>query len=246
MDDKKAIENAFAEMAPKYEKVVDNELRRIWGWTYQEFVNQLVQMTTIEENDTVLDIATGTGVIPLRLSKERANGNRYVGLDITPTMLQHASQKVQQSPFQKNIQLTCASAMVMPFRNDTFHQITCGLATHHMDTSVLIAEMIRVLRPGGRITVADVGAGPSWKSPVIRFFLRLVAWAYFLPAEGFSRAWAEATAVSNMMTAEQWQSALERAGFVEVEVHKMDSRHAWAPAPIALKASKPNRVEAQP
>jgi ubiquinone/menaquinone biosynthesis C-methylase UbiE len=240
VDSKRAIEQAFAEMAPRYEQVVDSELRLIWGWSYQEFVDQLIQSTSIEDNDIVLDIATGTGVIPLRLSKERSNGNRYIGLDITPAMLQHARHKVQQSEYEKNIRLTCASAMDIPFRNDSFNQITCGLATHHMDTSRLIAEMIRVLRPGGRITIADVGASPSWKFPLMKTFIRMIAFVYFLPAEGYARAWAEANSISNMMTAREWEAALAKAGFTGIRVNILKSRNFWAPAPIALNAIKHN------
>lgn len=240
MNNNKAIANAFAEMAPRYEKVVDSELRRIWGWTYQEFVNQLIELTSIEDNDIVLDIATGTGVIPLRLCKVRANGNRYFGLDITPAMLQQARQCIHGRSFQDHIRLTCASAMDIPFRNESFNQITCGLATHHMDTAKLIAEMFRVLKPGGRITIADVGASPSWKFPPFRWFLRLVAFLYFLPTEGFARAWAEAIAISNMMTPEEWEISVAQAGFANIEVKKLHSKHFWAPSPIALKASKQN------
>ncbi|MEM5775613.1 MAG: class I SAM-dependent methyltransferase, partial [Anaerolineaceae bacterium] len=121
MDQKKAVEEAFADLAPRYEKVVDSELRLIWGWTYKEFVEQLIELTHIEDQDIILDIATGTGVIPLRLSSLHQNGNRYVGLDITPVMLQHASRNITEKRQQQRIQLVCASAMQIPLSGDTFN-----------------------------------------------------------------------------------------------------------------------------
>lgn len=240
MNSRRAIEQAFKELAPRYEEVMDSELRQIWGWTYPEFVNQLLDLTNIEDNDVVLDIATGTAVIPIRLSSERQNGNRYIGLDITPGMLQRARQKIIGGKHENHILLTCASAMKMPFRSGAFNQITCGLATHHMDTAILIPEMLRVLKPGGKVTIADVGASPLWKFMPLRMLLRVIIFFYFLAKEGFARSWAEATSISNMMTAEEWEKALAEAGFLKIEVNKMKSRHFWAPSPIALKACKQN------
>jgi len=238
MDNKKAVKDAFAELAPRYEKVVDLELRRIWGWSYQEFVDQLLSLTTINDDDIILDIATGTGVIPLRLNKVHQNGSRIVGLDITFSMLQHATQNISSSNNGNNIKLTCASSMEMPFTNDSFNLITCGLATHHMDIHKLISEIRRVLKHGGRLTIADVGAAPSWKLLPVRIFLYLAAFIYFLPAEGWARAWAETRAIENIYTADEWEAALAEAGFTDIKVSKLKSRHFWAPTPIALKASK--------
>ncbi|MCE5209109.1 MAG: class I SAM-dependent methyltransferase [Smithella sp.] len=246
MDHKKAVEEAFTELAPRYEKVVDSELRLIWGWTYKEFVDQLIELTKIEDHDLILDIATGTCVIPLRLSKTPNNGFHFVGLDITPTMLQHASRNIAENNQQEKIRLTCASAMNIPFSNDTFDLITCGLATHHMDVTQLIAEMMRVLKPNGRITVADVGAAPVWHFPPYKIVLQFIVFCYFLPKEGWARAWAESRAISNMYTMQEWETALENAGFIQIEVKEMKSKHFWAPSPIALSACKANLAEGNP
>ena len=58
MDSNKAIAEAFTELAPRYEKVVDQELRRIWGWSYKEFVDQLLSLTSV--NDLVMNSQTET------------------------------------------------------------------------------------------------------------------------------------------------------------------------------------------
>jgi ubiquinone/menaquinone biosynthesis C-methylase UbiE len=243
MDQKKAVEEAFSELAPRYEQVVDSELRLIWGWTYKGFVDQLIELSTVKKDDLVLDIATGTGVIPLRLTELYPNENQFIGLDITPQMLQHARRSIAERQREHKIRLTCASAMDIPFGRDTFNLITCGLATHHMNVPRLISEIFRVLAPGGRITIVDVGAAPIWKFPPFKVFLHLVALGYFLPKEGWARAWAETTAVANMYTMQEWENALRIAGFTGIHLHEMKSKHFWAPSPLAMQAMKPLQAE---
>ena len=52
--------------------------------------------------------------------------------------------------------------MQLPFAAGSFDAVICVLATHHMNVRVLLAEMHRVLRPGGRLLVADVAPAPFW------------------------------------------------------------------------------------
>ncbi|MEJ2513096.1 MAG: hypothetical protein P8Y72_16045 [Anaerolineales bacterium] len=72
MNEKKLIIDTFEELSPRYEEVVDAELNLFWGFRYNEFVDTLLKMTTIREQDRVLDIATGTGVIPTKISTEKS------------------------------------------------------------------------------------------------------------------------------------------------------------------------------
>ena len=54
------IIDTFSELAPRYERVVDLELNRFWGSRYGDFVDQLINLTSIKSDDAILDIATGT------------------------------------------------------------------------------------------------------------------------------------------------------------------------------------------
>ena len=49
-----AIIDAFSEIAPRYEEVVDGELRRFWGWSYARFVDRLLELACVNPQDTVL------------------------------------------------------------------------------------------------------------------------------------------------------------------------------------------------
>ena len=157
MEDRANLVEAFSEMAPRYEQVVDSELKRFWGWSYSGFVNILLASIPLKPNDVILDVATGTGVIPSLLYKAGLPGNHIHGLDITLSMLKHAKKRLADQNGHVNQNLVCASAMEMPYANASFTKITCGLATHHMDVKQLISESYRVLQNGGLLTIADVG-----------------------------------------------------------------------------------------
>lgn len=238
MDEQRNIIETFEELSPRYEEVVDAELNLFWGWRYQSFVTTLLQNTKIHQSDKILDIATGTGVIPTHISLSESDYTSIHGLDITFGMLEHARAKFTKSKIEEEIRLTCASAMDMPYRNQSFSLIFCGLATHHMDVSRLLNEMHRITENGGRIRIADVGGSPLWRLPGIKLFIRVAAFFYFWYAENINRAWAEAMALSNIRTREEWHTSLVQAGFTQISIQKLTSKYRWIPEPLLIFAHK--------
>src|SRR5665811_1411228 len=146
MDSTDAVIEAFTELAPSYEKTLDAEVRQMWGISYRQFVDQFIATIPIQDGNDILDVATGTGVIPLRIAQRVSSQCRIVGLDITPAMLCYAQSAVQAAGLSSLIRLVCASGMAMPFGEGAFDVVTCGLGTHHMDGQRLIREMRRVLK----------------------------------------------------------------------------------------------------
>lgn len=239
MEDRENIIETFTELAPRYEEVVNAELNRFWGWSYQGFINQLLQATSIPGTGRMLDLATGTGVIPIRIATEEAGKIPIHGLDITMFMLASAKKKIASGQLQNRIDLVCASAMDIPYATGSFGLVTCALATHHMDVELLLGEIWRTLREGGILSIADVGGSALWQSPVVKFFLRMAAFLYFLFKENLPRAWAESGAVSNVRSKEEWFELLIAAGFREVKITKLKSKYRWVPEPLMIQAVKP-------
>lgn len=238
MGNRSVIVQAFTEMAPRYEQTVDGELQRFWGWSYAGFVENLIDLTPLREEDAVLDVATGTAVIPLKLVRGGKHTGRIVGLDITLAMLRKGRQKIEARGEPSPISLTCASAMSMPYGNGSFDVALCGLATHHLDVAVLLAEMSRVLRSGGRLTIADVSGSPAWRLPVVNTLIRIAAFLYFLPREGFARARSESGALSNVYTGEEWKEKLRETKFEEIQITELPTSHFWSPSPLVIRAKK--------
>jgi ubiquinone/menaquinone biosynthesis C-methylase UbiE len=238
MNDKDNIIETFTELAPRYEEVVNAELGRFWGWSYEGFVNQLIQSTPIPKAGEMLDLATGTGVIPITVASNGHGVSRVHGLDITMSMLTRATKKKLSKNIKSQIDLVCASAMDIPYANNSFDLVTCALATHHMNVSLLLSESWRILKQDGMLSIADVGGSDLWKSPVVKFFLRIAAFLYFLLQENVHRAWAEADAVSNVRSKEEWFDLLVETGFHDIKITKLKSKYRWVPEPLIIQAKK--------
>jgi ubiquinone/menaquinone biosynthesis C-methylase UbiE len=233
------IVGAFSEIASHYENVVDGELRNFWGWSYEGFIDNLIRLTPLDDQDRVLDVATGTSVIPLKLTARQQYRGQITGLDITYAMLTQGKKKITASSANERISLVCANALAMPFRSSWYDVIVCGLATHHLDVGVLLDEMYRLLRPGGRLTIADVGGSAAWRQPLVGSLIRAATFLYFLPKEGAARAKVEAAALTNVLTPKEWETHLTQRHFKQVQVDLLPKSHTWAPAPLVMRAMKP-------
>lgn len=243
MEEREKIVDAFSKLSPQYEKVINQELKTFWGWSYEEFVSELLSDVDDQVEGLILDLATGTGAISLSLYKRRKIKPRIVGLDITFSMLRVAQKKINVLEANSNINLVCGSAQIMPYRNETFSVVLCGLATHHMEIDVLISEIARVIKPRGKLTITDVGASNLWKLPFVKTFLRVVAFIYFLLKNGLSRAWIESLAVSNVHTAQEWHAILAANNFTDINIDKLSTSRVWSPSPLAIRATFHNNKE---
>ncbi len=238
MKERDRIVTAFSEMSQRYETKMNNELNRFWGWSYEEFVNILLNHVQIKSTDVILDVATGTSVIPLRLFQTFPNLKQIFGLDVTLDMLLKGRKNTSFLFDEGRIKLVCGTALTMPLTGSSFDIVLCGLATHHMEVKNLLMEIHRVLKPHGKLAIADVGGAQSWKNPIVKTFIRILAFFYFFFTESKSRAWVEASALTNIRTTQEWQAVLQELGFNEIEVSEMQSKKSWMPNPIIINAKK--------
>ena len=235
MSSEGAVTEAFTEMAPDYEGTVDRELRRLWGFGYRQFVERFVDMAAITEGAVVLDVATGTALIPMQLANLVGAKGWIVGLDITPGMLAQAQRNLDRAGISTRIDLTCASGLEMPFPAAIFDVVLCGLGTHHMDVPQMLSEMRRILKPGGRLVLADVGASPFWRSLWGRIWLRILMVQFGL-THSRARTQAETEAFANMWSAGQWRAFLSEREFVDINITESRPRHAWYPSALLMTA----------
>jgi ubiquinone/menaquinone biosynthesis C-methylase UbiE len=234
--EKQAIQEAFDELSHRYEVVMDSELSSIWGWSYQKFLDELVSWTEFRENQQVLDIATGTAMIPRKVFKLGIPGLKIIGQDISEVMLNKGKQALIHENIDGKISLTCSDAMALPFRDQCFDVVVSGLSSHHMNIPIMLSEMNRILKTDGTLSLIDVGTSPLWETWIIKSIARVIGFFYFLFKENLHRAWAEAASVSNLRTPEGWHNELKEAGFNIIKIKKLKSKYKWIPEPLTITA----------
>ena len=235
-----SVLDTFTELAPQYEATIDHELHLLWGIGYREFVDRFVDTIPLHEGVRVLDVATGTAMIPLQVTRRAPGISHVVGLDITPAMLAYAQENVRSADQSARIRLVCGSGMTMPFGTGAFDIVTCGLGMHHMQADQLVRQMRRVLRPGGWLLMADVGAAPVWRSFFGKLGLGLL-FLYFGLTYSRARIRAEMDALENLRTASEWRDYLTASGFADIAITELPSQRSFYPNGLLIKArTKPS------
>lgn len=116
----------------------------------------------------VLDVGAGTGTFVAELA-ERAPVVQIFGIDGDAAILARAAAKVARHGAR--VELREGLAQQLPIADDSVDVVVMTLVLHHLDTAIkraALAEARRVLRPGGRIVVAD------WGRPVDRLSCGLI------------------------------------------------------------------------
>lgn len=135
--------------ADEYARVLDPWLEPI--------LMRLVGLAEIAPGSRVLDVATGTGAVA-RLAA--AAGAEVVGVDIAPGMIEVARRTSPPS-----IRFEVADAAALPYDDGPFDRVVCGFGLSHLPVGAALAELRRVLVPGGLLAACAWGAGGSSPAP---------------------------------------------------------------------------------
>jgi demethylmenaquinone methyltransferase/2-methoxy-6-polyprenyl-1,4-benzoquinol methylase len=106
----------------------------------------------------VLDVATGTGDLALELARRVSPGGEVVGSDFAEAMLDRARRKAAAaSAGQVRPRFEWADATALPYPDSCFDAATVGFGARNFDDLARgLAEMVRVVRPGGRVVVLEI------------------------------------------------------------------------------------------
>ena len=116
-------------------------------------LSELVDSFGLTAGNAVLDVGTGTGVL-LPIVRETIGPNgRLAAMDFSFKMLQHAAERRKAA----DATLFNASVESIPFCSGQFDCVTCFAAFPHFpDKGKALLEMVRILRPGGKLAIAHL------------------------------------------------------------------------------------------
>jgi len=174
--------SSFAQRAMESETIVRVYESRLWrrslltrlalGLSFEHEHALIQRAVHLEPAACMLDLACGSGIYARPFARALTGGT-VVGLDLSPAMLRHARRAASAEGID-NLHLVRGDATTLPFAPARFDHVNCCGALHLFpDASRALAEMHRVLRPGGRVTLAVVRRSDGLLAPVATVLLRL-------------------------------------------------------------------------
>lgn len=123
-----------------------------------EALERIVNMTQAADDDTVLDVACGPGLLACAFARVVRHA---AGLDMTPAMLDQA-RKNQAEQGLANLSWQSGDVYSLPYPDGHFSIVSSRFVFHHLlDPLAALKEMKRVCKAGGRVVVADMAPAPD-------------------------------------------------------------------------------------
>ena len=183
----------------------------------------LVRAVAIARDDAVLDVACGTGVVARTVAKRAGQNANVTGTDLNGSMLSSAQAIAAEAGFPGIRWVECDAAN-MPFDDGAFDVAFCQQGLQFMpDRPAALAEMARVLAPGGRLAVS------VWKSvsPLGRAFSNVLDRRF---GEGTSAPWQQVYALGDR---EELRGLVADAGFKDIYI-ELDVKFCRHGDPVAF------------
>ncbi len=169
-----------------------------------EMARELAELCGIEAGTKVLDVAAGTGETACYLVEQF--GAQVVAIDASAAMIRRAGEKARAQGF--DIEFQQADAAQLPFGGEVFDVALCECTLCLLDKRRVVKEMMRVLRPAGRVGMHDL----CWQENASEKLKRTLA-----EIEG-----------ERPETLDGWRRLFEDGGLVELRaVDKSDAKANW-------------------
>jgi demethylmenaquinone methyltransferase / 2-methoxy-6-polyprenyl-1,4-benzoquinol methylase len=209
----KAVREMFTSIAPRYDllnHVLSCNVDRLWWWRTARSFEAILRRPDAQ----VLDLCCGTGDMAFSLRRRAGSSEpRIVGADFSHAMLQRASAKSAGTA----LRWAEADALNLPFANRQFDLVTSAFGFRNLaDYDAGLAEIARVLRPGGECGILDFGEPRGVVGALYRVYFRRVLPAVGTLISGVRGPYAYLPAsVERFPAPDEMLDRMQRAGFRE-------------------------------
>ncbi len=215
----KKVAEVFSSVAQKYDvmnDIMSFGLHRVW----KHFT---LQISDVREGDRVLDVAGGTADLSLAFARKVGRSGQVWLTDINHAMLSRGRDRMVDKGFAMPI--AQCNAEKLPFPDDWFDCVTVAFGLRNMThKDVALAEMRRVLRPGGRLLVLEFSK--VWKplSPIYDLYsFKLLPWMGAKVADDADSYRYLAESIRMHPGQEELKAMMEQAGLGRVDYYNLSA-----------------------
>jgi demethylmenaquinone methyltransferase/2-methoxy-6-polyprenyl-1,4-benzoquinol methylase len=155
------VKEMFDSIAPAYDfmnRAMTMGIDKLWR-------RRAVKMITARKPQSILDVATGTGDLAIKLARCIPDAT-ITGIDLSQGMVSIGNQKVAQAGLEKRVSLGVADCLNLPMEQATFDCVTVAYGVRNFEHLLDgYREMYRVLKDGGMLCVIELSTPTS---PIIR------------------------------------------------------------------------------
>ena len=153
VDDKAdLVKGVFDSVASRYD--IMNDLMS--GGMHRLWKRYTIQHANARPGHVILDLAGGTGDLAREFARIVGERGRVVLADINAAMLEHGRRRLVDAGVAGNVELAQVDAEELPFADNTFDRISIAFGLRNVtDKEGALAEMNRVLKPGGKVLILE-------------------------------------------------------------------------------------------
>jgi demethylmenaquinone methyltransferase / 2-methoxy-6-polyprenyl-1,4-benzoquinol methylase len=207
-----AVREMFSSIAPRYDllnHVLSMNVDRLWWNRTARTFADILRSPGVQ----VLDLCCGTGDMTFALQRRMDSSGDLVGADFSHAMLVRAQQKSGD----RNLRWVEADALNLPFSSGKFHLVTTAFGFRNLaNYDRGLAEIYRVLAPGGEVGILDFGEPKGILGNIYRIYFRRVLPAIGTVISGVRGPYSYLPAsVLRFPSPEEMLERMRDAGFVE-------------------------------